>query len=280
MCMGRAASHLMIACVIFCGWPTLNKFGCPRYNEMGAVLYSQQLVFCVDYFSGMTKELLVVKGISTCFLSYWILLEFLQDMIIVEQAYYSGLTVRNAVFPNILLLISYQQFSCLYWYLPTLLVNLTCRLRSFSLPLQFVAHWLACIWSFLGSIQDPPYGMGTWAFEIIDYNESPSNLQYLTCMYWALTTMSTIGYGDLVPQSTSEKSFVIFSMFLGSVIYAYGITQVVTIFSNLDLASVRFKDRMDLLYEYMDHKGLPLELKDDLRTFYLFKRDHSCSFYR
>lgn len=69
-------------------------------------------------------------------------------------------------------------------------------------------------------------------------------------------------------------------MFLGSVIYAYGITQVVTIFSNLDLAHVRFKDKMDLLYEYTDHKNLDQCLKDDLRTFYLFKRDHSSAFFR
>lgn len=108
-----------------------------------------------------------------------------------------------------------------YAPLSTLLIMFTLFDTYFFTP-QFVAHWLACLWNFLGSYN--LHGEGSWAVNIVDYPDLKPQEKYLICIYWALTTMSTIGYGDLVPKSSAEKVFVIFSMFLGSVIYAYGIT--------------------------------------------------------
>ena len=41
------------------------------------------------------------------------------------------------------------------------------------------------------------------------------------CCYFALTTLSTVGYGDLAPQSNVEKIFGIIIMILGIALFSY-----------------------------------------------------------
>ena len=48
---------------------------------------------------------------------------------------------------------------------------------------------------------------------------SDLSLQYLTAFYWAVTTLTTIGYGDIVPITKSEKIYCIFVMLLGGGFY-------------------------------------------------------------
>ena len=47
--------------------------------------------------------------------------------------------------------------------------------------------------------------------------ETPHSTKLLTCMYYSLTTLSTVGYGDFSPQSIMEKIF-------GSIIQIFGVT--------------------------------------------------------
>lgn len=45
-----------------------------------------------------------------------------------------------------------------------------------------------------------------------------------------MTTIATIGYGDITPQTIPEYFYSILVMFIGSLIFAYNINQVGIIF--------------------------------------------------
>lgn len=59
--------------------------------------------------------------------------------------------------------------------------------------------------------------------------ESPVFDNYVTVVYWAMETITTIGYGDLTGQSTPERFYSLFCMSLGTMIYAYILSSLISI---------------------------------------------------
>ena len=50
-------------------------------------------------------------------------------------------------------------------------------------------------------------------------------IQYVTSIYWAITTMITVGYGDIVPITKTERIFAMFIMILACGVFAYTVTR-------------------------------------------------------
>ena len=69
-------------------------------------------------------------------------------------------------------------------------------------------HWEACGFFFIADQLD--FSPKSWAHsDNLSYIESlrmePKVKQYITSAYWALTTITTVGYGDISPVSEYEK---------------------------------------------------------------------------
>ena len=45
--------------------------------------------------------------------------------------------------------------------------------------------------------------------------DGPVSRQYLFSVYWALTTLTTVGYGDITPNTDVERWMAIFALILG-----------------------------------------------------------------
>ena len=43
--------------------------------------------------------------------------------------------------------------------------------------------------------------------------------RYIAGLYWAITTMTTVGYGDILPRSDAERVYATASMLLGATVF-------------------------------------------------------------
>ena len=107
-------------------------------------------------------------------------------------------------------------------------------------------HWSACVWRLIvnfeltgeETIEDAEH---TWVYahlaDSIANGEpaaGPADL-YVTCLYWAVTTTTTIGYGDAAnPQTTLERLVA-----MASCVFVLFLSSSLILFSSLLFSSLR-----------------------------------------
>lgn len=79
-----------------------------------------------------------------------------------------------------------------------------------------VCHIVACLWVFFASFADEL--KGTW-MDNDDIRGMNTDGRYLTSMYWTVTTITTVGYGDISASNNIERIFCIITMMAGVVLF-------------------------------------------------------------
>ena len=70
-------------------------------------------------------------------------------------------------------------------------------------------------------------------------------------MYWAVATLSTLGYGDIIPTTDLERVFVTCSALIGASIYAYMVGAVCGIVASMNESNTKFYQQVDMLNQFM-----------------------------
>jgi CRP-like cAMP-binding protein len=92
--------------------------------------------------------------------------------------------------------------------------------------------------------------------------------EYLAAWYWSMTTLTTVGYGDITPSSDGERAYTILAMVVGGGFYGYVVGTITSMVSNADLNASAYYDRMELIHAWLTHHKLPLPMKRTLRRYF------------
>ncbi|KAG9481271.1 hypothetical protein GDO78_010482 [Eleutherodactylus coqui] len=150
-----------------------------------------------------------------------------------------------------------------------------------------VAHWLACIWYSIGDYEVIDEANNTtkndsWLYQLgisigspYRYNASgtgqweggPSKYSlYISSLYFTMTSLTTIGFGNIAPTTDGEKIFSVAMMMVGSLLYATIFGNVTTIFQQMYANTNRYHEVLnnvrDFLKLYQVPKGLSERVMD------------------
>jgi CRP-like cAMP-binding protein len=94
--------------------------------------------------------------------------------------------------------------------------------------------------------------------------------QYTAAMYWAMATISTVGYGDVTANldSMQEVLYSTMIMIVGMLFYAVVISSLTEIVSQLDVTSSLYKKKSDNVNTYAQIVCLPETLKAKIESYY------------
>lgn len=120
------------------------------------------------------------------------------------------------------------------------------------------AHLVACGWIYIG-------GVGLYTSSG-DYTSNGA--VYLEAFYWTITTLTTIGYGDITPDNPIQFIYVIIVMLMGAATYGFIIGNIASIIANLDIAKSRFREKVENIDTFLKYRNIPSRLQTRIHDYY------------
>ena len=84
---------------------------------------------------------------------------------------------------------------------------------------------------------------------------APWSSKYLVAIYFAVVTLSTVGYGDVTPTNDSERIFAASLALLGAVIFAYCIGSISTLANQENETEAEIDETLRGLHDFLQVKN-------------------------
>lgn len=133
-----------------------------------------------------------------------------------------------------------------------------------------LCHWLACLMAVSGDgflreySDDIHLGGGGGNNDDDPRSADLWNIwrRYLAALYWALTTMTTVGSGDIIPHSDAERAATMAAMILGSGFFGLIVAEMSSIVVTRDVKTRKFYEKLDTIAAWLAHHELPITYRE------------------
>ncbi len=117
------------------------------------------------------------------------------------------------------------------------------------------SHWLTCIWLQI-------HGLESGITNVDNYVQS---------LYWVTTTLTSVGYGDIVPHGNLEMLFTILLQILGVAVLALFVGAMVGIFTKKNPAEQRFIENMEKLRALIHYQHISKKLENRISDYFTYE---------
>ncbi|CBY32969.1 unnamed protein product [Oikopleura dioica] len=152
-----------------------------------------------------------------------------------------------------------------------------------------VAHWLACIWYAIANAERPGLTnrigwldqlANTTLQPFVDIindetgkitNSSggpPLSDRYITALYFTFSSLTSVGFGNVSPNTNNEKVCSVLIMLIGSLMYASIFGNVSAIIQRLYSGTARYHAQMNRVREFIRFHQIPNPLRQRLEEYF------------
>eukprot|EP00750_Incisomonas_marina_P030973 INCI7688.2.p1 GENE.INCI7688.2~~INCI7688.2.p1 ORF type:complete len:849 (-),score=84.98 INCI7688.2:1220-3766(-) len=131
--------------------------------------------------------------------------------------------------------------------------------------LMLAAHLIGCLfWGLFTFSDGTPTAPDGWIVSSGLHNAKDPFDQYISTVYFALMTLTSIGYGDITPSTTSEMVFVVCVTVVGAILYALLLALLTSLLSKFVSSSQPLTDAMEALDVFLDITNASPSLKREV----------------
>lgn len=131
---------------------------------------------------------------------------------------------------------------------------MTYRLVPIFVMMPLLLHMISCGWIALGS--------GTAG------GEADKVLEYVKAVYWAFTTLTTVGYGDISAKTIPQMLFTCGVQVTGVGVFGFILSNVASLLARRDAAREHHMDNLDKVENFMNSHRIPLDTRSKVRSYY------------
>ena len=136
------------------------------------------------------------------------------------------------------------------------------RIIMYSLIYLSILHCFVCIHIFLGK-----NSYSNWIIHTNSQNES-FGVIYIKSLYFIITTLTTVGYGDIVCKSFYEVIYQIIILVIGSMLYPYIISSMGHSIKKVSHAKIHLENNLAMLETIRrDYPNIPFKLYNTIHKY-------------
>jgi hypothetical protein len=158
----------------------------------------------------------------------------------------------------------------------------TLKLLKLVVLVCFVGHWLGCAFYFFGDWSEQAAD-GEWDMEADgvtkirgwtwrqfgeNAHDVPAHYRYVTSVYFAIMTLTTVGYGDITPLTTHERWYAIFAMLVGGFTFGMIVGSLADVVAKSDPGNSARSKKLGLIHAYLHERKAPTALTRRVRGFF------------
>uniref|UniRef100_A0A7I4E6D0 Uncharacterized protein n=1 Tax=Physcomitrium patens TaxID=3218 RepID=A0A7I4E6D0_PHYPA len=276
----RYWQHFLVVLVFYSAWVSPFEFGFIQ-NPRGVLLGVDSVVnalffidivmtFFVAYLD--PKTFLMednLKKIASRYLRSWFVLDvastvpFAAIMVIFTHKYETGFVTS---FVNLLRLWRLRRVSDVFARVEknVKFSYFWTRCLKLFLVTVFTCHCAACSYYLLAARHPKSKESETWLGSALPgFREESLWTRYVTSMYWSITTLTTVGYGDLHPVNRGEMIYDIFYMLLNLALTSYIIGNMTNLIIHV---TARTRDYLKFKTQSLQHQGTIASLPKAIRS--------------
>lgn len=152
------------------------------------------------------------------------------------------------------------------------------RLLKLGFYCVVCGHIAACMWYYIASLEG--HGDYSWTQlylgeETFGPDGSPNAASaYVSALYWAAATLTTVGYGDVSAHTDAERGFALLMIVVGALIFASMVGKMVQMANAMYERERALQTRRTQISGFLRHKKVPRELRTKVREAYeaLYRR--------